>query len=42
MIPPSPERIKWEQHAESWNIEKDFREVMSGRTFTFVDEKKLI
>ena len=42
MIPPSPERIKWEQHAESWNIEKDFREVMSDRNFTFADEKKLI
>ncbi len=26
MKPPSPERIKWEQHAEKWDTEKDFRE----------------
>lgn len=42
MIPPSPERIKWEQHAESWEVNKDFREVMSDRTFQFADEKNLI
>lgn len=42
MLPPSPERIKWEQHAESWDVNRDFREVMSDRTFRFTDEEKLI
>jgi len=41
MKPPTMERIKWEQHAESWSVDKDFREVL-GREFTFKDEKKLI
>ena len=41
MTPPSPERIKWEQHAESWDIDKDFKEVL-GREFSFADEKNLI
>lgn len=41
MKPPSPERIKWEQHAESWNITTDFREI-TGSTEPFSDEKKLL
>lgn len=39
---PSPERIKWEQHAESWDIARDFREVLSVESATFEDEKRLI
>ena len=42
MKPPSPERIKWEQHAESWDTAKDFRETMTCTTADFADEKKLI
>lgn len=42
MTPPSPERIKWEQHAEMWNCEKDFSELSEGKTFDFSDESKLI
>lgn len=38
---PSLDKIKWEQHAEEWNTEKDFREVLS-RPFLFEDEKKLL
>ena len=41
MKPPSLDRIKWEQHAESWDTKRDFREVM-GREFTFKDEIDLI
>ena len=41
MTPPTPERIKWEQHAESWELDKDFRDVL-GREFSFEDEKNLI
>ena len=41
MTPPSLDRIKWEQHAESWYVDKDFREVL-GREFTFKDEIDLI
>ena len=42
MKPPSPERIKWEQHAESWDTERDFRETAENVTSAFSDEKKLI
>jgi len=28
---PSPERIKWEQHAEAWDINKDFHDYLKGR-----------
>lgn len=42
MKPPSPERIKWEQHAESWNTTKDFREVVNVTSENFSDEKNLI
>lgn len=42
MKPPSPERIKWEQHAESFEINRDFREVLARSDMTFSDEKKLI
>lgn len=27
---PSPERIKWEQHAEVWDVNKDFRQYVKG------------
>lgn len=30
MKTPSPERIKWEQHAELWDVDRDFREYMKG------------
>lgn len=42
MKPPSPERIKWEQHAESWDTDRDFREVMGKPEMKFEDEKKLV
>ena len=38
MKPPTPERIKWEQHAESWNFDKPYF-VGDG---TYKDEAKLI
>ncbi len=38
MKPPTPERIKWEQHAESWNFDKPYF-VGHG---TYKDETKLI
>lgn len=41
MKPPSPERIKWEQHAESWDTKKDFREILS-QCSNFKDEDRLI
>lgn len=41
MKQPSEDRIKWEQHAEFWDTQKDFREHL--KCFTdFRDEKKLI
>lgn len=41
MKPPSPERIKWEQHAEFWDIQKDFKNYLSN-VKNYSDEKKLI
>ena len=41
MKPPTPERIKWEQHAESWDTKKDFREYLTGIN-DFSDESRLI
>lgn len=41
MKPPSPERIKWEQHAESWNIDKDFKDILTYCK-DYEDEKRLI
>ncbi len=38
---PSPERIKWEQHAESWDINKDFKELLPFCE-KFSDEERLI
>lgn len=38
---PSQERIRWEQHAESWNTDKDFRTVLH-QCKEFKDEIKLI
>lgn len=37
MIPPSLNRIKWEQHASYWNTRTD-----SGRNLNYSDESKLI
>lgn len=41
MVPPSPERIKWEQHAETWDTKKDFREYLTNIK-DYRDEAKLI
>lgn len=41
MKPPSPDRVKWEQHAKSWDTKKDFREYLENIT-DFSDETKLI
>ena len=41
MKPPSPERIKWEQHAEKWDGERDFQEILEKKC-GFKDEEKLI
>lgn len=41
MKPPSPDRIKWEQHAESWSTDKDFREILP-QCRNFDDENRLI
>lgn len=42
MKPPSPERIKWEQHAQSWDTHKDFREVLGKSNMEFIDEPRLL
>ena len=42
MKPPSAERIKWEQHAESWSISQDFREFTGKIGSIFTDEAKLV
>lgn len=42
MKPPTPERIKWEQHAKYWNVDLDFRDVLEKNKMTFKDERKLI
>ena len=39
---PSPERIKWEQHASSWDTDRDFREILNIPEMDFSDERKLI
>ncbi|HHT66676.1 MAG TPA: LicD family protein [Erysipelotrichaceae bacterium] len=39
MIPPSEERIKWEQHALHWDTEKHFS---TANKNDFLDEKKLV
>ncbi len=41
MKPPSPERIKWEQHAQYWDTKRDFREFFPELK-DFSDEKKLL
>lgn len=38
---PSKERIKWEQHAWEWNVDKDFREFVSNIN-NFKDENYLL
>lgn len=38
---PSPEQIKWEQHAEYWDTEVDYQEYLE-RKCTFADEGRLI
>lgn len=42
MKPPSPDRIKWEQHASCWNTHIDFRKNPELKINTFADEVKLI
>ena len=37
MIPPSEERIKWEQHALNWDTE-----ISSNNSGVFLDEKNLV
>lgn len=41
MKPPSPDRIKWEQHAEFWDINNDYS-ITLKKSYSLVDEKKLI
>lgn len=41
MIPPSEDRIKWEQHAKKWDAEKDFSEYINPER-DFSDEKYLV
>lgn len=41
MKPPSSERIKWEQHAKEWDVNRDFREYVKN-VHDFSDEKRLI
>lgn len=41
MIPPSEDRIKWEQHAKMWDAEKDFSEYVNPER-DFSDEKYLV
>lgn len=41
MKPPSVDRIKWEQHAEFWDTEKDFRTHLTSID-NYSDERKLI
>ncbi len=41
MIPPSADRIKWEQHALKWDTEKDFSEYVNKER-DFSDEKYLV
>lgn len=41
MKPPSPERIKWEQHAKKWDVNRDFREYVTN-VHDFSDEKRLL
>lgn len=42
MKPPTPERIKWEQHASFWDVNTDFRNYTSQQGDTFADEWKLL
>lgn len=42
MKPPSQAQIKWEQHAQSWNTDKDFRETLGRPDMSFKDENSLI
>lgn len=42
MTPPSADRIKWEQHAESWNIDADYQQSSEKYTEMHADEAKLI
>ncbi len=41
IVPPSPERIKWEQHAEVYSVSEDFRSTLTHIS-DFRDERKLI
>ena len=39
---PSPERIKWEQHAQQWDTKRDFRDVLKKTEMCFCEEYFLI
>ena len=39
---PSPERIKYEQHAESWSTTQDFKTVLGKNNMSFKDEARFI
>lgn len=39
---PTPEQIKWEQHAECWDVNRDFHEVLENKDVTYKDEVYLI
>ncbi len=41
MKPPSADRIKWEQHASSWDVDKDFSEYVNKER-DFSEEKFLV
>lgn len=41
MIPPSADRIKWEQHASKWSIDRSFKEFCDARP-PYIDERNLI
>lgn len=41
MIPPSEDRIKWEQHAKKWDVEKDFSKYVNPER-DFSGEKYLV
>ena len=42
MKPPSPEQIKWFQHAEVWDPDTDFKQVLDKPEMQYSDEWKLI
>ena len=41
MIPPSEDRIRWEQHAKNWDVQNDFSKYVNKER-SFLDEKYLV